>query len=359
MTIAETVGEVVALYPYSAGTDLPRSINAYLESIDADIIAVEPRFRRIFQGTFLETLNTSFGYSYEDYDCYILEDAEVLFTAPLIKRQNPDATIIYYFADHRPIGKQAYRFDTPSIGGYTRLIERTIDATLLRFVVEHFIDGILTNSTVAANAVQEFSDVPVGVVPTYVHEQAADTFEAVEPDIESNTAVTIARGVDTKGVDILSRAWDQVSSVYLDAELLVIGPNHKQKTESLANINYLGYVEHEEIADHLERCSLYIQPSRFDVFPKTVLEGMRAGLPPLVTNTNGAADAVMDVDSSFIVEPNADSIANRIISYFDTDITEREQLSNRSHEVSKKYTRDFASNRFEHELKKVCHKIDQ
>jgi len=351
------IGQIVALYPYNVGTELPRSVNMYLKAVGARLAAVKPRFSRRFEGTFLDTLNTSLGYQHIGSDCYIIEDAEVLFTAPLIKRKSPEATVIYYFADHQPAGHRAYSYDFENLSDIIRFCERSIDVKLIRFILQRYIDGVITNSAVAADIIQQTSAMPVGIAPTYVPEDIYDQLLTIEPSFESNTAVTVARGVDTKGVDMLVEAWREVRDKHPDSRLKIIGPGHDTVTASIPGIEYFGHVDHEDLPGQFTDCSLFIQPSRFDTFATTALEGMCAGLPTLVTNMTGAAGVVENVDDSLITQPSAVELASSINTYFSTSLERRKKLCRLARSESQKYTKAAGIQRFESELKRVCRSV--
>ncbi len=56
------------------------------------------------------------------------------------------------------------------------------------------------------------------------------------------------------------------------------------------------------VAALLADCQIFVLSSRSEAFPRSILEGMRAGLPVVASNVGGVAEAVEDGVSGFVVE---------------------------------------------------------
>jgi len=88
-----------------------------------------------------------------------------------------------------------------------------------------------------------------------------------------------------KGLDILEEGIKDI-----DCEVNIIGKSeYKPKTNK---IKMLGDLSEEEKIKTLEKCNLYVQPSRFDTFGIAVLEAAYAGLPILVSDFCGVKEFV-------------------------------------------------------------------
>ena len=134
-------------------------------------------------------------------------------------------------------------------------------------------------------------------------------------DIPSATAdgdeiVFVGRLKDQKGVDVLLHA-----AADLDERVLIVGDGpERANLEALAerldvDAEFVGEVPPDDVPDYLRRGKLFVLPSvRGEGLPNAVLEAMAVGLPVIVTDTGGVADAVVDGKTGYVVDPE-DKIA--------------------------------------------------
>jgi len=84
------------------------------------------------------------------------------------------------------------------------------------------------------------------------------------------------------------------------------------------NINLVGWIPHDDVADHLNEFKLFILPSKSEGLPTGVLEAMACGTPVLVTPVGGITDVILDGKSGFILNDNSpEGIAQSIIRALD------------------------------------------
>jgi glycosyltransferase involved in cell wall biosynthesis len=102
-----------------------------------------------------------------------------------------------------------------------------------------------------------------------------------------------------------------------------------------------GYVE--EVASVFDTAALQAHPARFDPSPVSTLEGMRAGVPPIVSPRTGTRSEAERIDSSLVVPGTPDAIADRVVSYFQSSIATRESYSTTARAVGREF--EAASNR--------------
>lgn len=139
-------------------------------------------------------------------------------------------------------------------------------------------------------------------------------------DVPSATAdgdeiVFVGRLKDQKGVDILLR-----TASVLDEPVLIVGDGpERTNLEALAerldvDAEFVGEVPPDAVPDYLRRGKLFVLPSvRGEGLPNAVLEAMAVGLPVVVTDTGGVADAVEDGETGYVVNPgDEDALGDRI-----------------------------------------------
>jgi len=264
----------------------------FAEAVGADLLDYHRLSLGPLEGTVAEDgLN---GLAYPNYDVYLVEGSRPLY-----------------------VGK----FGTP----------------LVRAVGRRGIDGVIAVSEFA----EEFTrpvvgpDTPIEIAHPFVQQEAYDALGEVEPDLDSNVAVTVARPWEYKGVDMLVEAWPRVREQFPDAQLHVVGKGHPDDYGTTPGVRVRGYVE--DLADAFAPASLFVQPSRMDTFPVSTLEAMRAGLPPLVTRTAGTRSEAREIDPLFVAEPNPEALARGVREYFVRDRDERRRLSTAARERGSRF----------------------
>ena len=110
------------------------------------------------------------------------------------------------------------------------------------------------------------------------------------------------------GVDCVLRAFSLVQQQIPEAVLTVVGDgSQREPLERLAaelnlkNTTFTGRVEHDEIHRHYANSDLFLNASRIDNQPLSILEAFACGLPVVTTNAGGIPDIVTDGETGFVV----------------------------------------------------------
>jgi glycosyltransferase involved in cell wall biosynthesis len=132
--------------------------------------------------------------------------------------------------------------------------------------------------------------------------------------IEDNTLLVsvFARVESLKGQKYLIEACGRISSQLPQFHLLFIGETTEQKyqyeCEQVAikwhiqdQVTFAGH--RTEVAEIFRVTDIVVLPSLTEAFPRVVIEGMAAGKPVVTTDVGGAAEAVEDGISGFVVAP--------------------------------------------------------
>lgn len=102
----------------------------------------------------------------------------------------------------------------------------------------------------------------------------------------------------------------------LNWELSLVGGGDNSEIGTLVDqsgltnkVTFLG--EREDIGDLLEKADIYLLISHWEGFPRSILEGMRAGLPVIATDVAGVKEAVIEGQTGYLVPHNdVDALAN-------------------------------------------------
>lgn len=341
-------GNVAMVYRGSA----PHPAHAgFAEAIGADIIGLETISVRDFHTSILgEIVN---GFLLEKYDVVIAEGTRVLygvFANQLIR----DSTLIYLGCDQAlyKLISDDYELDF----GINWMIKK-FGVRVLQQLFERYIDGAIVISRFTESYVREFlsDDIPVGLSAPYIQPQVYDELGAVSPALKTKTAVTVGANSPYKGVDILVDAWPLVREEHPSAALKIVGKGHPKKYERTDGVDVLGFVD--SLSEVHTQASVYVQPSRVDGFAVTVVEAMRAGVPPIVTTTTGSKVEVRKLDDSLISEPKAKALAAAISNYFNMRHSEKQSLSMRSRSIAADYENTIKKLEFKQAYIELCKEI--
>lgn len=160
---------------------------------------------------------------------------------------------------------------------------------------------------------------------------AVRTSLSVKPD--EFLLVCAARLSEQKGIDILLQAIAQVLRDGIQCKCVIVGDG-PLRTELLEQSQKLGLSDHvffegfrADVLPYLQAANVFILTSRSEGLPLSILEAMACGVPCIVTNVGGNAEAVTDKVDGLVVPPeSADAVAGAI-SYLATHPVERAQMS--------------------------------
>jgi glycosyltransferase involved in cell wall biosynthesis len=79
-----------------------------------------------------------------------------------------------------------------------------------------------------------------------------------------------------------------------------------RKLSDLANelrvssqVEFLGYMQRQEISDYLDESDLYVMPTKSEGLPRVIIEAMAKGLPCITTNVSGNSELI---ESQFLID---------------------------------------------------------
>ena len=110
------------------------------------------------------------------------------------------------------------------------------------------------------------------------------------------------------GVDAVLRAFSLIQQQVPEAVLTVVGDgSQRHALEQLAtelnlkNTTFTGRVEHDEIYRHYADADVFLNASRIDNQPLSILEAFACGLPVVTTDAGGIPDIVTHGETGFVV----------------------------------------------------------
>lgn len=133
-----------------------------------------------------------------------------------------------------------------------------------------------------------------------------------------------------KGLDILIKAFKKIAPNFPEWRLKIIGwfPNPKELFEAIGNhpqIMYQKPVPHDEIAEHIGSCAIFVLPSRSEAMGRVLVEAMAAGKPRIGSNVEGIPSVINDgIDGLLFETENADDLAEKMAMLMSNEVLRRE-----------------------------------
>ena len=145
--------------------------------------------------------------------------------------------------------------------------------------------------------------------------------------------VCAARLSEQKGVDLLLRAIAQVLAEGVRCKCVIVGdgPLRKSLLEQALKLGLTGHVFFEgfqqDVESYLQAADAFVLTSHKEGLPLSVLEAMACGLPCIVTNVGGNAEAITDKVHGLVVPSQSVNQAAKAISFMATHPRERAEMS--------------------------------
>ncbi len=130
-------------------------------------------------------------------------------------------------------------------------------------------------------------------------------FEPAEKQVnEKITIIFVGRLTEDKGFFDLFKIDDILKKNGVNAEWTIAGDNSEVEQDCLReNFSYLGKITHTELNSFNKKNNFFILPSRAEGFPVSLIEAMKSGLIPLVSNLkSGIPEIIQDGENGFVFE---------------------------------------------------------
>jgi glycosyltransferase involved in cell wall biosynthesis len=122
-----------------------------------------------------------------------------------------------------------------------------------------------------------------------------------------------------KGQDVLLKAISYMT-IPMKLTLVGVGPElekcrqYVQNNKLQENVQFLGLVSHDRIANLLRENDLFCMPSRSEGLPAAPMEAMACGLPVVGTNVGGMNEIIKSGFNGYLCEPDSpEDIADKFI----------------------------------------------
>lgn len=149
-----------------------------------------------------------------------------------------------------------------------------------------------------------------------INEQAAAIRQKLNLKDDDFTLLFIGRLVGDKGIHELVDAFEALSSIYPQIQLILVGPEEPEldplKEETRGKIHRIPHIHpvgsQKDVRPWYAAANALVFPSYREGFPNVVIEAGAMGLPSIVTDINGSREIIMDGVNGVIV-PSKDTTA--------------------------------------------------
>lgn len=263
-----------------------------------------------------------------------------------IAKQNPDVVIFAYWMT----------FMAPCYGKIAKTIKRNCGAKcialvhnmiphepsvldmMIPYVFVNQIDAFFSLSASVARDIERYEKSPkpksVSPHPIYDHYgEKISRHEALQilnlPD-EKKYILFFGFIRDYKGLDLLLEAMADERIATSNIQLLVAGEfysnekKYKELTEKLGlqNVTWFSeYIPNDKVNLYFCATDVIVQPYKSGTQSGVTQVGYHFEKPMIVTNVGGLAEIIPNGKVGFVVEPNAQSIADAIVRFFEKDDT--------------------------------------
>jgi len=161
------------------------------------------------------------------------------------------------------------------------------------------------------------------------------------PSNETNqkfTVISTSRLIKRKGIEYLIDAFIKFNDKYNNSKLLLIGDGdlkkelkeRVRKADIQSKIDFLGVVNHSEIAAYYQQSDVFVLPSLNEGMSNSLLEAMASGLAIVATNTGGVKNLVNSANGVIIEKQNSDDIFNALERlYLDNNLLRSMKVNSR------------------------------
>ena len=139
-----------------------------------------------------------------------------------------------------------------------------------------------------------------------VHPSFESNYFGIEPEPGSHSIAYIGALDERKGVDLSIESFVKARKSVPDARFVLIGKGPMaDEYAGTEGVEFPGFVK--DPGEWLRKCSLFLHLSRFDPYPVSVLEGMAAGLVPVVSEMTGTRELLEPLDPGLVAKTPHDA----------------------------------------------------
>ena len=212
----------------------------------------------------------------------------------------------------------------------------------LKFILPYFLEPIkkwdLENSCQVDYFIANSFTVAERIKRIYGRESViinppVDTSFYQPSEINQDYFLVVSRLTAYKRIDLVIEAFNKLD---LPLKVIGVGPSYARlKKMAGPNIEFLGRVSNEEVAEHLAQCRALIFPGEED-FGIVPLEAMACGRPGIAFKAGGALETVIEGQTGLFFETQTVEALVSTINRFQFEVFNKDKIRNHALKFDKK-----------------------
>ncbi len=271
----------------------------------------------------------------------ITEGGQPLFQAAWMKQFGNCGPVIHLAADETLMNI----FN--SLPHYS-IVDRTA-----HFWAHRYVDAVMAVSPRLTAEARALGTPHVKTVFPFAEDWKHDGLGGNTPDFESNSILAVGYHKPANNFSALEPIAQATDA---DVHFEVIGPDTEELDSD--HVTGHGFVEKDEFIDMFSRTQAFILPSGSQAFPVSVLEAMRAGLPPIITDAVGTQPFVRKIDPSLVSGTGIEQISNAVEWYATRDVEAKRELSSETRKMASFFEPDRGIDTFKTAYNQILNEID-
>jgi glycosyltransferase involved in cell wall biosynthesis len=263
--------------------------------------------------------NTMSAWLYQNIDSYDIVNTHAIFsvTNAAAYRACQRRNIPYVIHPHGMLEGWALNYKSWKKRPYYSFIEKSAiaRASMIRVLAKAEADSLKE-----LNLGSPLTLIPNGVEKSeFIQMPDRQEFDHTFPETNGKRLILFLGRIDPKkGLDLLAEAFSQINQRFSDTHLVIAGPDNTgfravaesyfAKFNCLAAVTFTGMLEGSLKYSALSAATLYTAPSYSEGFSMSVLEGMAAGLPCVITTGCNFPEAA-EASAAYVVPIQAAAIA--------------------------------------------------
>ncbi|MBD3155748.1 MAG: glycosyltransferase [Candidatus Aenigmarchaeota archaeon] len=169
--------------------------------------------------------------------------------------------------------------------------------------------------------------------------------------IELMTASTL---IKRKRIDLLIKAFDELSSEYTDLKLRILGDGPEERNLKLLTrklnlddkVIFEGRIPREKIFEYYKNAGIYVSLSASEALPVNLMESMSTGLPTVSSINRGSKELIRNNENGVLVGDEIKSIVDSVSMLIEDKNFRKKIGSNARKTIERRYNWDVISHNY-------------
>lgn len=197
------------------------------------------------------------------------------------------------------------------------------------FWAHRYVDAVMAVSPRLTAEARALGTQCVKTIFPFAEDWKHERLKGNTPDFDSNRILAVGSYKRANNFDSLEGVARETD---VDVEFDVFGPDTDELESE--HVTGHGYVDQEKFIDYFGRSQAFILPAVSQAFPVSVLESMRAGLPPIITDEIGTQPFVRKIDPNLVTGIGIEQLSTTVEWYTNLGSKEKQEIADETRRMS-------------------------